>query len=190
MAEIWFVRHGESLWNAEGRWQGQGDPPLSERGLRQAEAAAEALAGRGIALLAASDLARARATAEVIGARLGLPPRLEADLRELDVGCWSGLLHAEIARRWPAELARFRAGDLELAPGGGESRLALGARARRVLAELAALAEGPLAVVSHLGLLRTLCPGAELAPGELLALGPLARFAPGRHTDPSARSPH
>ena len=78
--------------------------------------------------------ARARATAERIGARLGLVPRFEAALRELDVGRWSGLHRAEIERRWPDELARFRAGDLTLAPGGGESRLALRARAARVLA--------------------------------------------------------
>jgi len=185
MVEVWFIRHGESLWNAEGRWQGQGDPPLSERGRQQAEQAAEELAGRGIAFLAASDLERARATAEVIGARLGLAPRFERGLRELDVGCWSGLHHAEIARRWPGELARFRAGDLELAPGGGESRLVLGERARRVLSELAARAGGPLAVVSHLGLLRSLWPGAELAPGQVLSLGPLARIAAGGHTDPT-----
>lgn len=183
MVEIWFIRHGESLWNAQGRWQGQGDPPLTPRGLRQAQEAAERLAGLGVALLAASDLKRARATAEVIGVRLGLAPRYEPGLRELDVGRWSGLTHAEIERRWPAELARFRGGDLALAPGGGESRLALRERAGRALAALAAHAAGPLAVVSHLGLLRTLVPGAELAPGGLLSLGPLASLAPGGQTD-------
>ena len=184
MVDVWFIRHGESLWNAEGRWQGQGDPPLSPRGQQQAAEAAERLAGLGIALLAASDLARARATAERIGARLGLVPRFEAALRELDVGRWSGLHRAEIERRWPDELARFRAGDLTLAPGGGESRLALRARAARVLAELAQAAAGPLAVVSHLGLLRSLVPGAELAPGELVRLGPLASLVPAGHTEP------
>jgi broad specificity phosphatase PhoE len=183
MVDVWFIRHGESLWNAEGRWQGQGDPPLTARGLRQAQEAAERLAGLGIARLAASDLERARATAEVIGVRLGIAPRYETGLRELDVGRWSGLPHAEIERRWPAELARFRAGDLSLAPGGGESRLALRERARRALAALAADAAGPLAVVSHLGLLRSLLPGAELEPGGLLRLGPLASLAPGGHTD-------
>jgi len=183
MVDIWFVRHGESLWNAEGRWQGQGDPPLSERGRRQALAAAEALAGCGIALLAASDLSRARTTAELIGARLGLVPRYEPGLRELDVGRWSGLLHAEIESRWPAELARFRAGDLELAPGGGESRLALRARAQRALAQLGAEAGGALAVVSHLGLLRALRPDAELEPGAVLRLGPLAELGATGQTD-------
>jgi len=109
MTALWFARHGQSTWNAEGRWQGQADPPLSALGRVQAEALAEALAGAGIALLAASDLARARETAAIVGARLGLAPVLEPALREHDVGAWSGLTRTEVEARWPAELARFRA---------------------------------------------------------------------------------
>jgi broad specificity phosphatase PhoE len=170
MATLWFARHGQSTWNAEGRWQGQADPPLSELGRAQAEALAEALSGAGIALLVSSDLERARETARIVGARLGLDPVLEPALREHDVGAWSGLTHAEIEARWPEELARFRAGDLALAPGGGESRLALRTRVRAALARLEARAGGPLALVSHLGVLRALAPGVHVAPGGLLRL--------------------
>jgi broad specificity phosphatase PhoE len=170
MTALWFARHGQSTWNAEGRWQGQADPALSALGRVQAEALAEALAGAGIALLAASDLARARETAAIVGARLGLAPVLEPALREHDVGAWSGLTRTEVEARWPAELARFRAGDLALAPGGGESRLALRARVHAVLARLELRAAGPLALVSHLGVLRALDPDAHLAPGGLLRL--------------------
>jgi glucosyl-3-phosphoglycerate phosphatase len=177
MPQLWFVRHGESLWNAEGRWQGQADPPLTERGRRQAEGAAARLAGLGIARIAASDLGRARETAQILGARLGLEPGFDASLRELDVGCWSGHPPAEVARRWPEELARFRAGDLALRAGGGESRLALRERVLAALARLAGDAAGSVAVVSHLGVLRALRPGAQLAPGELMRLAALAEFA-------------
>lgn len=171
---LWFARHGQSTWNAEGRWQGQADPPLSARGRAQAERLAEQLAGAGVALLAASDLARARETAEIVGARLGLAPHLDPALREHDVGAWSGLTHAEIERRWPEELARFRGGDLALRPGGGESRLALRARVWAAVSRLEASARGPCAVVSHLGVLHALAPEAHVAPGGLLRLDALA----------------
>jgi broad specificity phosphatase PhoE len=189
MADVWFIRHGESTWNAEGRWQGQADPPLSERGRRHAEDAAARLAGAGIARIAASDLARARHTAEILAARLGLAVELDAGLRELDVGRWSGLAPAEIERRWPDELARFRAGDLALRPGGGESRLALRERVGLALARLAARADGAaVAVVSHLGVLRALQPGAQLAPGAWLRLGALAEPARAGHTRTAERA--
>jgi broad specificity phosphatase PhoE len=182
MLEVWFIRHGESLWNAEGRWQGQADPPLSERGRRQAEEAALRLEGLGIARLVASDLGRARETAQILGERLGLAPRFDPSLRELDVGRWSGHPPAEIERRWPEELARFRAGDLALRPGGGESRLALRERVERALAQLAAESAAPCAVVSHLGVLRVLRPGAQLLPGAMVRLAALAGPAPEGHT--------
>jgi broad specificity phosphatase PhoE len=170
MVDVWFIRHGESVWNAEGRWQGQADPPLSEAGRLQAARAAETLAACGITRLASSDLARARATAEILGARLALAPRVDPALREHDVGCWSGLRDDEIAQRWPGDLARFRAGDLDLRIGGGESRRALGRRVAEALARLLARAEGPVALVSHLGVLRALRPDAHLAHGERLRL--------------------
>jgi probable phosphoglycerate mutase len=182
MSEVWFVRHGESEWNAEGRWQGQADPPLSELGRAQAGRLAERLAQLGIARIAASDLGRARETARILGARLGLEPSFDAALRELDVGCWSGHPLAEVARRWPDELARFRAGDLAMRAGGGESRLALRERVTGALARLAQSGTGPVAVVSHLGVLRVLRPGAQLATGDLVRLAALAEFAGDGHT--------
>jgi len=90
-----LVRHGETDWNADGRLQGQTDRPLSEFGRRQALQLAEELAGERIEAIYASDLARARETAEIVGERLGLPVALDPDLREKDWGTWEGLTAAE-----------------------------------------------------------------------------------------------
>lgn len=103
MTRILLVRHGESEWNAVGRWQGQADPPLTDLGRRQAKAAAAALGV--VDAVAASDLERALVTAAVISAEIGVGPVLvDADLRERDAGEWSGLTRAEIHRQWPGYL--------------------------------------------------------------------------------------
>jgi len=90
-----LVRHGETDWNAEGRLQGHTDTPLNDYGRRQAAALAEELAGDGIAAIYASDLSRARETAEILGGRIGLPVTVETDLREKNWGSWEGLTPAE-----------------------------------------------------------------------------------------------
>jgi probable phosphoglycerate mutase len=92
-----FVRHGETDWNAEGRLQGHTDRPLNEYGRRQARELAERLAGDGISAVYASDLIRARETAEIVAARLGLEVVLDPDLREKNWGNWEGLTADERA---------------------------------------------------------------------------------------------
>jgi len=171
------IRHAESTMNAAGLWQGQADPPLSRLGRGQARALAQRLAecgeARGLAALVTSDLRRALQTAEIVGARLALRPLPLPALRERDVGAWSGRSRAQIAARWPGDLRRFRA-DEELRPGGGESRAEFQARLRAALARLARLAaqrDGrPVAVVTHLGVLRALRPAASLGNAESLWL--------------------
>jgi broad specificity phosphatase PhoE len=184
VTRLLFIRHGESTWNAAGRWQGQADPPLSDAGRDQAVAAGARLRDRDLTLLASSDLRRAAETAERIGAELGLTPRLVTGLRELDVGVWSGLPHEEIAQRFSADLARFRAGDPDVEPGGGESRRALHQRVTAALAALAAEAPGRVAVVSHLGVLRAVRPGFVLANAEWVEL------SEGELISPQSRYPH
>jgi len=95
MTTLLLVRHGETDWNADGRLQGHTDRPLNAYGRRQAGELAERLASNALAAIYASDLARARETAEIIGARLGLAVVLDPDLRERDWGSWEGLTPRE-----------------------------------------------------------------------------------------------
>jgi broad specificity phosphatase PhoE len=152
-----LVRHGQSSWNAAGRWQGRADPPLSDLGIRQAEVVAEALAARGdagdgIGAVWASPLQRARRTAEIIAARLELALTVDARLQERDAGEWTGLTRVEIEERWPGYLAGRRR------PPAFEADDALLVRAGAILEEIldAPAAGGPPLVVTHGGLIRAL----------------------------------
>ncbi len=95
MTTLLLVRHGETDWNAEGRLQGHTDRPLSDFGRRQAARLADELAGEEFDAIYASDLARARETAEIVAERLRLPVVLDPDLREKDWGTWEGLTSME-----------------------------------------------------------------------------------------------
>jgi probable phosphoglycerate mutase len=87
---FWFLRHGETDWNAQGISQGNVDIPLNATGIAQARAAAEQLRHRGIATIVASPLSRARVTAEFVGEALELPVTLDPDLREVRFGVQEG----------------------------------------------------------------------------------------------------
>ena len=95
MTALLLVRHGETDWNADGRLQGQTDRPLSDFGRRQAQRLADELADEELEAIYASDLSRARQTAEILGGRLGLAIVLDPDLREKDWGTWEGLTAIE-----------------------------------------------------------------------------------------------
>jgi probable phosphoglycerate mutase len=165
---VWLIRHAQSEWNAVGRWQGQRDPALSERGRVQAQALATSLAGAGIQAIVASDLARARETAAIVGRAIAAPVQLDERLRERDLGHWSGLTSIQIAARWPVDLARLRSRDPDLQPGGGESLRALHARVGAFVAALMrAPGDGAIALVTHAGVLRAL--GLAPAPGNAAA---------------------
>lgn len=153
-----LVRHGQSTWNVQGRWQGQADPPLSSLGEEQAAEAAERLVGMGITGVVTSDLIRARRTGEIIADALGLGSlTVHAGLGEYDVGDWSGLTKPQIEDRWPGQQAEWFGGRLATTPG-GEGRENF---ARRVMDALVGVAieaglGGVLLVVTHGGVIRAL----------------------------------
>jgi broad specificity phosphatase PhoE len=145
-----LVRHGQSTWNAAGRWQGQADPPLSDLGRWQAAIAADRLGA--FDAIVASSLQRASETAHIIAELLGVGPVLvDPDLVERDAGPWSGLTRAEIDARWPGHLAEGRR------PEGYEPDEPLVARACAALDRIATMVSGGDAlVVTHGGVIYAL----------------------------------
>jgi probable phosphoglycerate mutase len=144
-----LARHGQSEWNALGRWQGQADPPLSDLGRRQALVAAESVGS--VDAVVSSALDRAITTAQIISEAIGVGPVVvEPGLNERDAGEWSGLTKAEIERGWPGYL------DDERRPPGFERE---GPFRERTLAALdrvhATVGEGHALVVCHGGLIYT-----------------------------------
>jgi broad specificity phosphatase PhoE len=135
-----LARHGETDWNRARRWQGHADPPLNDFGREQARALAAAVTD--VDAIYASDLVRARQTAEIVAAEHGVPVLVEPRLREVDVGEWSGLTNDEIAERFP--------GVTEWA--NGETGEAMGERVVAALLEIAAAHPGGrVLVVTHGG---------------------------------------
>jgi probable phosphoglycerate mutase len=155
---ILLIRHGETAWNAERRLQGHLDIPLNEEGERQARLLGDALASEPIDLVVASDLQRARQTAQAVAAVRGMPLLIEPGLRERCYGGFEGLLYSEIEQRFPAEFAAWQARDVDaILPSGknrGESFRQFYARATNAILGLAHTYPGrTLAIVAHGGVL-------------------------------------
>ena len=161
---IYLARHGETADNAARRVQGRRDPPLNERGREQAAALARAAAGRGIAALWVSGMRRARETAAIVGAEIGLEPRVDERLDEGDWGDWQGRLHEDLAREEAEAYSAWLRGGRDFRFPGGES---LGEHFDRTSAALDDVAAGPLPalVVCHGGTI--LCALARTHPRGL-----------------------
>lgn len=121
LTRLLAVRHGETRWNIEARYQGHGDSPLTETGRAQAEALGRRLGRTAFEALISSDLARARATAERIAAYSGHPLNTDPRLRERNFGILEGLTLEEILARHAAVYARLQTGDPDYRPPQGES---------------------------------------------------------------------
>lgn len=113
------MRHGETEWNVEGRWQGHADSPLTPRGHQQAQSLAESLRDEPLAAVFSSDLDRAAQTARYVADAHRLTVQRDARLREIDVGRWTGVLGRDLRGQWPEEVETWteRPGALRL-PGG------------------------------------------------------------------------
>ncbi len=156
MKTLYLIRHGETDHNKEGLAMGHLDSPLNERGQRQAQQTAAWLARRPIARLISSDLSRALHTAAPLGAALGLRVEPDTRLRELSFGLFEGRKVDDCALDYPEIVARWRSGEFDFAPPGGETRRDLMARTRVVLDEIVDGAEEHIALVTHGGTLNAL----------------------------------
>ncbi len=150
MTRLILVRHGISVWNAEGRFQGQSDPPLSDRGRRQAEMLAKELAGRGIREIYSSDLLRASQTAKALAKSTSLRVVLDSRLREIHQGLWEGRLRGDIKQQWPELVSQWEKDPWKCSPPEGETLQQVDARVRSFLGDLLERSvDGNVAVVSH-----------------------------------------
>jgi broad specificity phosphatase PhoE len=150
---ILLARHGETDWNRDRRFQGHADNSLNETGRAQARDLAEALAGEGLEAVYTSDLRRAHETAEIVGELLRLPVTVDPDLREIDVGSWSGLTYDQIGERaWDGETYE--------------------AHAERMLRAIDRIVEqhpdARVAVISHGGSVRRVYEAAQIADRPVL----------------------
>jgi phosphoserine phosphatase len=169
---ILLARHGETDWNREGRFQGHADPPLNRTGRAQAVDLSAALMAEQLSAVYSSPLRRALETAEVLAASHGLEPVPVDDLREVDVGSWSGLTRAEVEERFPAQFARW----LDYGQGweDGETYEEMGRRAVDALLRLAAAHDGErVLAVTHGGPIRAAFAFADgTTHAEARRLGP------------------
>jgi broad specificity phosphatase PhoE len=152
---IHLARHGQTAYNHEGRFQGHLPVSLDATGREQAAQLAEAAAQVEIVSFWCSPLRRARETADIVAARIGLQPREDARFAETDTGDWTGRSFADIRAEDPEGFARFERSDPTFRYPGGES---FGEQSERVQAALADLrarpAELPALVVCHRGVIR------------------------------------
>jgi broad specificity phosphatase PhoE len=174
MTTLVLIRHGQTDWNVEGRWQGQADPPLNDRGREQARRAAEYQRRYGFAALYSSDLRRAMETAQVIGMEMGLDVIPEPRLREVNLGRWQGRLSADIQAQYPDEFRRWHESPLTAHPPDGEDIPTLAARVLQAINEI--IARHPkrrVGIVSHeLPIAVVLCYAARLGLEHLRSMIP------------------
>lgn len=157
MKRILLIRHGQTDWNSEGRWQGHIDIPLNTSGLEQAQALAAHLKDQPITAIHSSDLLRARQTAAPLAKALGLIVHADARLRELNLGSFQGLTNAEISSQYPQQAAQMREDYLGFPFPEGESRREMQQRALTAFREIAAKEPGPeTVIVTHGGTIRVL----------------------------------
>jgi broad specificity phosphatase PhoE len=169
------LRHGQTTWNAERRFQGQSDIPLDDTGQAQAERAARLLAALRPDLIVSSDLSRAASTAAPLARLTGLEVTLDKDLRERHGGCWEGLSDTEIRERYPQAHATWNPPD-------GEPTALVADRVAAALQRTAAAAgdlgtgrDALAVVVSHGAALRLGMSRLLGMPDELFGvLGPLS----------------
>lgn len=149
---IILLRHGETVWNLEGRYQGHLDSPLTSAGEAQASALARRLATAKFSALYSSDLGRARQTAARIAELSGQEVRVEPRLRERCLGIFQNLLREELKVKFPDEYQQFKSGGPEHVIPQGESTRQAADRTNACLEELAARHAGEtLVVVTHGG---------------------------------------
>ena len=158
MTKIILIRHGATVWNREGRFQGQLNSPLTDVGIRQAKALGARLRDKPLTAIYSSDLERSLTTAGHIAQATGLEVQIDTRFRERHYGVFQGLCKSEILEQYPEAWARDQSNDPDYAThGGGESRRDMLARGWPGIEELAKIHAGEqILIVTHGGVLGVL----------------------------------
>lgn len=151
---IYLARHGETAYNSEGRFQGRGDVGLTETGIAQAHQLAQAAQGHGIVRIVSSPLRRARQTADIVGAALGVEVEEDARFAETDTGDWTDLTFDYVERAFPEAWAAYHATDPAFGFPGGETLADQTVRVSEGLEAVAAAGRVPALIVCHRGVIR------------------------------------
>lgn len=157
MIRLFFIRHGQTVWNHSGRYQGITDVPLSDFGRRQAQSLVPYFDKVEVDAVYASDLSRARDTAFPLAKSKGLDMQVISALREIDFGDWEGLTYEEITARWPGAIEHMYSHPDTLKIQNGESFADVQERSYAALRKILAERDGQtIAVISHGGTIRCL----------------------------------
>lgn len=152
---LYFARHGETDDNARLVFQGQGGKGLNARGRAQARRLGERMRKARVTTIVSSDLERAEETARIVGLACDVVHSVDVELREVDVGAWTGKGQEEIARDFPEEWAAW-ANGVDVRRGGGETYAELAERIERAVVRISAMdAKDPILVVSHGGSIKS-----------------------------------
>lgn len=155
MTLLYFARHGETDDNARLVFQGQGGKGLNSRGRAQARRLAERMRKSLVTTIVSSDLERAEETARIVGLACEVVHSVDRDLREVDVGHWTGKSHEEISELYPEEWGAWSNG-LDVRRGGGETYAELAARVEQAVLRISEMhARDPILVVSHGGSIKS-----------------------------------
>jgi len=170
MSTVCILRHGESTWNREHRWQGWLDAPLTPEGEEQAAERARRLARDGFTprVVFTSDLERAARTAAILAAHLEVPSVPDAGLRERNGGEWQGHTVSEIDERWPGQRERWRRGELTSPPGGETDTEILTRFDAALTRVLAHVGDGMACIVTHHGMLRSVATRAGVSVTHII----------------------
>jgi probable phosphoglycerate mutase len=171
--ELVLLRHGESLWNAEDRYQGQQGTGLSPLGHQQAKQAAQYLGSGAFDQIVASDLQRVRETLQPYVDSGDRPPvRIDPHWREIDVGTWGGRTFTDVYAEEPEVVEAFARGE-DIARGGGETFAQLRTRVWDAIREIAGSGARRVLVVTHGGPIRVATASTlRLPPGREVVLDP------------------
>ncbi|MDX1379169.1 MAG: histidine phosphatase family protein [Anaerolineales bacterium] len=174
MTHFCLVRHGQTDWNLEGRYQGQSDVPLNNRGIEQADSLVEKLKDSTFSAIYTSDLIRAQKTAEPIAKILDLPIQIEPRVREINQGEWEGVLVDDIKARYAEIWSQRTVDPANVRPPGGETVREVATRVYAALDDISRLfPTGQVLVTSHgLSIATAICRDKNIPIGQAYTVIP------------------